>query len=47
MQYRRIRQQSWESFAGDIVKFSIWRRVLRRRTVGRGMAGRLARPWRA
>jgi len=39
IQYRRIKQQSWESFAADMDDFLIWRRALRRRTTGRGMAG--------
>jgi site-specific recombinase XerD len=39
IQYRRIKQQSWELFAADLDNFLIWRRALRRATKGRGMAG--------
>jgi len=39
IQYRWVKQQSWESFAADMDDFLIWRRALRRKTTGRGMAG--------
>jgi hypothetical protein len=39
IQYRRVKQLSWELFAADMDNFLIWRRALRRRTKGRGMAG--------
>ena len=39
IQYRRVKQQSWELLAADMDNFLIWRRAVRRRTKGRGMAG--------
>jgi integrase len=39
IQYRQMKQQSWESFAAEMDDFLIWRRALRRRTPGRGTAG--------
>ncbi|MBG0568805.1 tyrosine-type recombinase/integrase [Actinoplanes aureus] len=39
IQYRRIKEQSWESFAADMDEFLLWRRALRRANSGRGMAG--------
>lgn len=47
IQYRRIKQQSWELFAADMDNLLIWRRTLRRSSKGGAWPDRLARPWSA
>ncbi len=39
IQYRRVKDLSWEAFAADMDEFLLWRRALRRANPGRGMAG--------